>query len=193
MESAAATAEATAGPQVGLGTLFVKFLTIGAISFGGGIVAYLQRMLVDDTHWLTKDEFLAYLEVSQTLPGTNSVNMAVLVGDRFHGRLGALVAFAGLVLPGSVLVFLIAVGSERGRHHPILHAALTGVTAGAVGILAGITFNTGKQQFTRFPDLLILIATFVGMAFLRVPLLVLVVVLGGLSVYLYRPRKASHE
>ncbi|MGZ3496125.1 MAG: chromate transporter [Vulcanimicrobiaceae bacterium] len=189
--AAAATPNAAAAPQVSLTTLFVRFLTIGAISFGGGIIAYLQRMLVDDTHWLTKEEFLAGLELSQTLPGTNSTNMAVLVGDQLRGRPGAIVALTGLILPGSILAFVLAVASESGRHNPIAHAALMGVTAGAVGILAAITFRTGKTQFIRFPDVLLLVATFVGMSFLRVPLLVLVLVLGAIGVYYYRPRQAK--
>jgi chromate transporter len=178
-------------PRVSLGQLFMRFLTIGSISFGGGIVAYLRQMLVEDTKWLTPDEFLATLEVGQTLPGTNSVNMSVLVGDYLLGRLGAALAFLGLVLPGSVLIFLLAVGTGAGRQNPIAHAALTAVTACAVGILSAITFKTGTKQFTRFPDILLLAATFVGMSLLKLPLLLLIVVMGGLGVYLYRPRAGT--
>ncbi|MEO9264067.1 MAG: chromate transporter [Candidatus Baltobacteraceae bacterium] len=177
--------------RVGLGQLFLKFLVIGSVSFGGGIIAYLQRMLVDEMHWLTKDQFLAALEVSQTLPGTNSANMSVIVGDVFCGPIGAVVAFLGMTLPGAILVFVLAVGSGAGRHNPIAHAALMGVTAGAVGILAAITFRTGKEQFVHFPDVLVVAVTFVGMSFLKIPLLVLVIVLGGIAVFLHRPRQAA--
>lgn len=192
MEPAAAVSpSAPAVPQVSLGTLFVRFLTIGAISFGGGIIAYLQRMLVDETHWLDTEAFLSCLEVSQTLPGTNSTNMAVLVGDYLRGRPGAIAALTGLLLPGSMLVYLLAVVSESGRHNPIAHAALTGVTAGAVGILGAITLRTGHKQFVRLPDVLLLVATFVGMSLLKIPLLVLVLVLGAIGVYVYRPPQAK--
>lgn len=188
-QSVGVTPEAKAG----LHEIFLKFLAVGAISFGGGIIAYLQRTLVDQTRWLTKTQFMGALEISQTVPGTNSANMSVIVGDYLRGPLGSLVAFLGLCLPGAILVFALAVGSGAGRHNPIAHAALTGVTAGAVGILAAITFRTGKQQFVTFPDVVILTLTFVGMAIFKIPMLVLLIVFGGISLYLYRPRKAEHD
>lgn len=178
--------------RAGLHEIFVHFLAIGAISFGGGIIAYLQRTLVDETRWLTPKQFMGALEISQTVPGTNSANMAVIVGDYLAGPFGSLAAFIGLCLPGALLVFALAVASGFGRHHPIGHAALDGVTAGAVGILAAITFRTGKLQFVRFPDVAILVATFIGMAVFKIPLLILLAVLGGLAVFLYRPKKAPN-
>ena len=190
--SVTATPSVAATPHVTPAALFTQFLVIGAISFGGGIVAYLRRMLVDQTKWLTEEEFLTCLEVSQTLPGTNSVNMSVLVGDRFCGTIGAAAALTGLMLPGTILILILAIVSGVGRHNPIAHAALAGVTAGAVGILAAITLQTGKRQFTRFPDIVFLILTFAGMAIFKVRLLVLVIVLGGICIYLYRPRQADH-
>lgn len=187
-QEVAAPAETQTATRAGLHEIFLKFLAIGAISFGGGIIAYLQRTLVEQTRWLTAKQFMGALEVSQTVPGTNSANMAVIVGDYLAGPMGSLAAFIGLCLPGALLVFALAVASGAARHHPIGHAALTGVTAGAVGILAAITFRTGKEQFVRFPDVIILLLTFIGMAVLKIPLLILVAVLGGAAVYIYRPR-----
>ena len=86
--------------QVSLATIFQKFATIGAVSFGGGIVAYLQRLLVDDTKWLTDDEFLTKLEIAQTMPGLNAVNMSILVGDELRGPNGAYVSAPAIELPG---------------------------------------------------------------------------------------------
>lgn len=177
--------------HVSIGTLFLKFVLIGAVSFGGGIVAYLRRMLVDQTGWLTEDQFLAALELSQTLPGTNSVNMSVLVGDHFAGWPGATAAFLGLVLPGAILAFVLAVVSQAQGHHPIAHAALAGVTACAVGILTAITLRTGKKQFLTFPDVLLLAITFVAMSFLKLPLLFIVIVIGAIAIYVHRPRQAA--
>ena len=190
MAQAAAPQDAHVG-RVTATALFLRFLTIGSISFGGGIIAYLRTMLVDQTRWLTADDFLAALEVSQTLPGTNSVNMAVIIGDRFAGWIGAGAAFLGLMLPGTVLILILAAASESARHHPIGHAALAGVTACAVGILAAITLRTGAKQFINPLDLLFLALTFVGMSIFKIPLLLLVVVLGGISVYIRRPRPSA--
>lgn len=185
--------EVTSGAKVSLSELFLKFLIIGAISFGGGIIAYLRRTLVNETKWLTDEQFLRALELSQVVPGTNSANMAVIAGDVLCGVVGSIVALTALCLPGAILAFVLAIGSGAGRHHPIGHAALLGVTAGAVGILASITFRTGKRQFVQFPDVAILLLTFAGMSLLKLPLLLLVVVLGSVAVFIYRPRQGSHE
>src|SRR5277367_3712854 len=87
MSNAGATSDAgtPARNRPQLGELFQVFLTAGAISFGGGVLAYLREYLVRNHGWLTDDDFLDALEVSETLPGLNSVNMSVIVGDRVRG------------------------------------------------------------------------------------------------------------
>ena len=72
-----------------LWALFREFLVIGAVSFGGGIIAYERILLVDKRKWLSDDEFMATLAISQTTPGLISVNMALIAGDRLRGLLGA--------------------------------------------------------------------------------------------------------
>jgi chromate transporter len=179
-----------AGPRVPLSTIFLKFATIGSVSFGGGIVAYLQRMLVDEMHWLTDDEFLAALSISQTMPGLNAVNMSVLVGDRLRGPAGAFVAAVAMVLPGALFVFgLSAAASAVHRASPVGAAALRGVSAGAVGLLAAITWRTGRQQFEKPLDLAIVAVTFIAMSIFRLPLYVILLVLAPLAIFIYRPRR----
>ncbi|HPB75342.1 MAG TPA: chromate transporter, partial [Chromatiaceae bacterium] len=77
-------------PPPSLWDIFLEFLLIGAISFGGGIVAYQKILLTEKRRWLNDDEFMACLAISQTMPGLNAVNIAVLTGDRLRGVLGAL-------------------------------------------------------------------------------------------------------
>src|SRR5262249_40920162 len=72
--------------------IFRAFLLIGATSFGGGVMAYLRSSLVEKHGWLDDESFVQLLAMSQSLPGLNSTNMAVLVGDRLRGTLGAAVA-----------------------------------------------------------------------------------------------------
>src|SRR5215469_7581878 len=79
--------------------IFLDFLLIGATSFGGGVVAYLRNSLVTKRAWLDDKAFVELLSISQSLPGLNSTNMAVLVGDRLRGIPGALAAIVGMCLP----------------------------------------------------------------------------------------------
>jgi len=184
-----AKAEPTQGSRVSLTTIFVRFVTIGAVSFGGGIVAYLQRMLIDQTKWLTEDEFLAALEISQTMPGLNAVNMSVLVGDRLRGPIGAFVAAFGMVAPGAIFVFLLGLAAAQARHDtPIANAALSGIAAGATGLLLAIALRTGHKQFMRPLDIGFMALTFVAMSFLKLRLLLIILTLAPIAIYHYRPR-----
>jgi chromate transporter len=180
-------------PRVSLQTILTKFGTIGAVSFGGGVVAYLQRMLVEDTKWLSADDFLATLEISQTMPGLNAVNMSVLVGDRLRGPLGSVVAAFGMCAPGAIFVFAIGYTATLiHRATPIGHAALAGVAAGAVGLLAATTVHTGKKQFAKPLDLAILLITFGAMTLVKVSLFVILLTLGPIAIFLYRPKAQPH-
>ncbi|MFM8501699.1 MAG: chromate transporter, partial [Fluviibacter sp.] len=60
--------------KISLIQIFWQFFIVGAISFGGGIIAYLNELLVTRYKWVDNDEFLVMLSISQTMPGLNSVN-----------------------------------------------------------------------------------------------------------------------
>jgi chromate transport protein ChrA len=70
-----------------------EFLLIGAVSFGGGIVAFERMLLIEKRQWLSADSFMATLALSQTMPGLNSVNLALLAGDQLRGTMGALLMY----------------------------------------------------------------------------------------------------
>jgi len=87
--------------------LFVSF-TLLALQGFGGVLAVVQRELVDKKQWLTLDEFVEDWSVAQILPGPNVVNLALMIGGRAFGLPGALAALAGLLLAPTVLVLLFA-------------------------------------------------------------------------------------
>ena len=171
-----------------LGELFQVFLTAGAISFGGGVLAYLREYLVRNHGWLSDDDFLDALEVSETLPGLNSVNMSVIVGDRMRGAIGAAVAVVGLMLPGMVVMMTLGVLWEQQRHNENIGHFLVGVAASAVGLLLTVTLQLGHKQFVRPLDLMIIAVTFVAVSVFKVALGWVLLILGPLAIFLYRPR-----
>lgn len=173
-----------------LGELFTVFLTAGAISFGGGVIAYLREYLVTAHGWLDDDDFLDALEVSETLPGLNSVNMSVIVGDRMRGTIGAAVAVGGLMLPGMVVMMTLGVLWDQQRHNANVNHFLVGVAASAVGLLLTVTLQLGHKQFVRPLDLMVMAVTFVAVSVLKISLGWVLLVLGPIAVWLYRPRGA---
>ena len=170
MSEASAVAREGAGARVSLGVIFWTFLTAGAISFGGGVVAYLREYTVRDTKWLDDEAFLDALEISQTLPGLNAVNMSVIIGDKLRGIPGAAVAVLGLVFPGVVVIMGLGAVWQEQAHNPQVRAFLIGVAAAAVGLLSTVTLQLGRKQFAKPLDLAIVAATFVAVSILRVPL-----------------------
>jgi chromate transporter len=187
------TSNEPAAQPVALGAIFKTFFTAGAVSFGGGVVAYLREYLVREQKWLDDERFLDALELSETLPGLNSVNMSVIIGDRLRGVAGAAAAVVGLLLPGMVVIMTLGVLWSEQRHNPHLRALLIGVAASAVGMLTTVTLQLGHRQFTRTADLLFIGATFVAVSLLKISLVVVLITLGPLAIWYYRPAAYASE
>ena len=171
--------------------IFLEFLLIGAVSFGGGIVAYERILLIEKRKWLSVDSFMATLAISQTLPGLNSVNMALLAGDQLRGVMGALAATVGLMLPGGAFVLLVGVAYSAGGEHPFLNVLLAGIAAGATGLLASVTYTIGKRHFVRAKSLFMIISTFILMSGLKLSLVWVLLVMVPIGLFLYRPGQQS--
>lgn len=177
--------------QVSISDLFIQFFIIGAVSFGGGIIAYERILLIEKKHWLTADEFMGYLAISQTMPGLNSVNLAVLAGDHLRGALGACIAAIGLIMPGSLFVLAIGAAYIGNTDHPLASIILSGVAAAACGLLSAITYRIGGQHWKHLKSLLIIIPTFLLMSIAKLSLPIVLLIMAPLAIYMYRPRANS--
>src|SRR5664279_5027684 len=99
------------------GQLFTGFFKTGLSGFGG-VLPHARRMLVDDRRWLTDPQFTELLSLGQTLPGPNVLNMAVVIGARFHGWRGSMIAAFGLMTAPLVIVLSLA-GLDRRLPSPV--------------------------------------------------------------------------
>jgi chromate transporter len=174
--------------RVALLDLFLQFLIVGAVSFGGGIIAYERILLVEKRKWLNADQFMAYLAISQTMPGLNSVNLAVLTGDYLRGIKGSVIALLGLVLPGSVLVLLLGLVYTALTDHAITVLLLTGIAAGATGLLAAVTYRIGDAHWKKPISLLLIATTFILMSIVKLPLLEVLAIMVPIGLFIYRPK-----
>jgi chromate transporter len=174
--------------KVSLVALFLEFLLIGAVSFGGGIVAYEKILLTEKKKWLSQDEFMAALAISQTMPGLNSVNLAILAGDKLRGSLGAFAAMLGLILPGSLFVMIAGYAYTEGQDHPIVNLLLAGIAACATGLLAAITYKLGADLFKQTRPVLIIVTTFILMSVLHLSLILVLLIMVPIAIAIYRPR-----
>lgn len=174
-------ARPAATAEVGAGALFLGFLKIGLLGFGG-VAPWARHVIVQDRRWLSEAEYAALIGVGQVLPGANTVNAAVMIGDRFAGALGALAAVTGLmVMPLAILIALAQVYAAFASV-PLVQAALAGSAAAAAGLVVG----TGLKMAWRLKPTPGAVAAGIlalgAVALLHWPLVVVILVLGPLSV-----------
>ena len=124
--------------------LFLTFLLIGAVSFGGGYgMISLVREQVLAHGWLTESEFLDMIAVSESTPGQLAVNMATFIGSSQAGFPGALVATLGVVLPAFLIILLIAAVLKNLLRYRGVEAFLSGVRPTVVGLILGTAVVLG--------------------------------------------------
>lgn len=116
--------------------LFLTFLEIGAVSFGGGYgMISLVREKVITNGWLTDGEFLNMIAVAESTPGPIAVNMATFVGSTKGGLLGAFLATLGVVLPAFIIMLIIASLIRNLLKYKGVQAALGGIRPAVVGLI----------------------------------------------------------
>jgi chromate transporter len=180
-QRAAAGFDAGAGRRVGRCELFLGYLKIGLLGFGG-IAPWARHVIVEERRWLSETEYAAILGVGQVLPGPNTMNSAVMIGDRFQGPLGAFLALFGLMAMPLVILIGIASAYARFAAVPQVEAALAGAAAGAAGVVIGTALKmAGKLKPTPLAILFGLLA-FAAVGVLQFSLVRVVVVLVPLSV-----------
>ncbi|HEY3067903.1 MAG TPA: chromate transporter [Methylomirabilota bacterium] len=176
-------------PRVSLGDLYRGFFGAGARGFGGTL-PWARRMLVDERRWLTPQEFTDIFSLCNFLPGPNVVNVSIVVGARFQGVRGSLVAFAGLLTLPIVAILTLALLYERFGQLPGIDAVLRGVGAAAAGLISATGLRMAAP-LARLPRALVFLAiTFVAIAVLRwplVPVLLVVAPLSALAAWGQRP------
>jgi chromate transporter len=165
-----------------LGDLFISF-TLLALQGFGGVLAVVQRELVEKKRWMTREEFVEEWAVAQLMPGPNVVNISLMIGGRYFGLRGALAALAGMLTVPLVLVLLLALMYAHFADHPGVAGALRGMGAVAAGLIAA----TGLKLMTALrnnPLGIRLCAVFGVLCFAAIALLrwPLVYVLAGLGI-----------
>jgi chromate transporter len=173
--------------------LFMSF-TLLALQGFGGVMAVVQRELVERKRWLTREEFIEDWAVAQIMPGPNVVNLSIIVGGRYFGLRGAITAFAGILAVPLILILLIAVLYAPYAHEPRVVHMLRGMGAVASGLIlaTGIRlFGALQKNVIGLPLCLVLGGLcFIAVAVLRLPLAYPLFALGIVALLLaYRKLK----
>jgi chromate transporter len=176
---------------VPLFSLYKTFFWVGLFSFGGGLSAWVHREIVQLRGWMTDEEFFSGYGLSQVLPGVNSTNLSVYIGQHLRGTVGALVALIGLLTAPFVVVIAAAVTYQSLIGIPGFQVGMQGVAAAAIGMLIRMAMTAAKSSVRRVIPALVMVGTFAAVGIFKLPLLLVVLVVAPLSIAAAWPRKSS--
>ena len=170
--------------------LFLSFNWLALQGFGG-VLAVVQRELVEKKRWMTREQFVEDWAVAQIMPGPNVVNLSLMIGGRYFGLPGALAAVFGMLAAPMVIVLLLAALYGGVADQPMAQGALRGMGAVAAGLITatGIKLIAALDKNAMGLAVCIVLAmlSFVAIALLRWPLAwVLLGVGGGACLWAYR-------
>lgn len=164
--------------------LFVSFSKLALQGFGG-VLAIVQRELVEEKQWLTQEEFLEDWAVAQILPGPNVVNLSLMIGDRYFGFRGALAALAGMLTFPLVIVLVLAALFGGVADTPAAQGALRGMGAVAAGLIAATGIKLVGALKHNAMGLTVCwalaVLSFVAIGLLRWPLVWVLLGVGGVA------------
>ena len=164
--------------------LFWAFTRIALQGFGG-VVAIVQRELVDKRRWLTHQEFTEEWAVAQIMPGPNVVNLAMILGGRYFGWRGAIAGVLGMVMMPTFIILILAVTLANLIDYQLTRDIMRGVSAVSAGLIGGAALRMLGHLNTHVLGLRICLALFtttlLATAWLRLPLIWVLVPLAAVG------------
>jgi chromate transporter len=167
--------------SVSLAELFLSYAKIGLLGFGG-VAPWARHIIVEERRWLDDREYAALLGVGQVIPGPNTVNSAVMIGDKFQGTLGSIVSVLGIVGAPVLVLIGIALLYDRIAALPGVDAAMAAGAAAAAGLVMGTAIKLARKIKPNLVAIAIGVAAFVSVGVFHVPMVWAILVLGPLSI-----------
>lgn len=143
--------------------LYWEFLKIGLFTIGGGMamIPQLQQIAVNDKKWLTEEEMIDCIAISQALPGIIAINCATFVGMKRRSMPGAIAATLGVVTPSLVIIILAVTVLDSIGHNSYIQGAFTGVKAAVCGLILVTVVKLGKQILKSWFSWVLAVASFI--------------------------------
>jgi chromate transporter len=161
----------TSAAPPGLLALFLAFARMSLAGFGG-VLVFARQAIVEQHRWMTADEFNETFALCHFLPGPNIVNLSMVFGARLRGIAGGIAAFAGLLLPPTLIMTVLAIIYARFGDVDVLRRILAGISCAAVGLLIAVVFRMMTPLLKRLDALalILMLGVFLAIGVLRLPL-----------------------
>jgi len=179
------------GPAPGPWGLFTGYAKAASMGFGGAN-AWCRRVIVEERRWMSERDYAEVMGVGQVLPGPNVGNGAVMIGRRFAGLPGSVAACAGLYAPPLIMLMGFAYAWDRLGAIPAVAGFMHGVAAAAAGMVIGNALRQASRLHLPWELIGIVLAAAAAAAWFRLPLLLIVALLGpaGIAAVVVRGRRA---
>jgi chromate transporter len=143
-----------------LRNLFWTFFKIGGFTIGGGyaMIPLIEREVAETHRWVTREEILDILAVSQSLPGAIAINSSTLIGYKMAGKTGAVVSTLGMILPSFLIILVIASIFSVFQENEWVRTVFVGIRAAVVGLIAIAGYNMFKAAVKDVFGVVILVA-----------------------------------
>ena len=175
--------------------LFWTFVKVSAFTIGGGMamVAVVRDILVVKRKWMTDDEFMDILAISQTLPGLMAVNTAIFIGYRLLGTKGSIVATLGSILPSFFIILASAIFFTAFKDNPWVEKAFKGIRPVVISLIAVPMINMARKSCKSWWTWLLAVASLLLVAFLNVSprYIIICVLVIGFAITYFRLEKDS--
>lgn len=171
-------------------TMFWSFFKIGAFTFGGGyaMIPLIQGEVVDNKKWISKEDFLDILVISQSFPGALAVNTSTFIGYKIGGILGALMALLGTVLPSFVIILFIAAFFVEFRNNHYVDLAFKGISAAVPMLVLIAVVSLSKSVKRNYMNAFVVITTIFLLRFLNIHPVIVIIISGFYGYFYYRKR-----
>lgn len=169
-----------------LGGLFLSFLKIGTVGFGGGlaVIAHIRTLAVQQRRWITEQDFASGFALAQTLPGTSAGNMATYVGLRLRGLRGAAVSIAGFILPSMLMMVVLAILYRHLRYLPDTDRLFQGLNAAVVALIIVTAWRMGRNTLGKPWQWFLAVISCVVVAFFSATVIEVVLAAGLVGIFI---------
>jgi chromate transporter len=169
-----------------LGGLFLSFLKIGTVGFGGGlaVIAQIRTLTVRRRGWLTDAEFVEGFALAQSLPGTSAGNTATYVGLKLRGWRGACVSLAGFILPSTLMMIVLAILYRHLRALPDTGRLFHGLNAAVVALILVTAWRIGRNTLAKRWQWVVAVLACLAVALLNATVVEVVLASGIVGIFI---------
>lgn len=168
--------------------LFFTFLKIGTFSFGGGyaMLPFIEREVITNNSWLSLNEFMDVLGISQMTPGPVSINSATFIGHKMSGVFGSIAATLGVITTSFILVSIASKTMEKFKESKILKGALTAMKPVLVALIVKAFLNLAVEVYLDWKSIVVGIIIAVGLFYKKINPLILIAISAILGLVFWR-------